>query len=158
MKRIDTKLPGVCILEPVVHGDQRGYFMETYSTAAFAAVGIDTVFVQDNQSMSVKGVLRGLHGIVGHPGKMHQCGLYGKALLLQNAHSNGSVHAAVQPNKNLILLFKCIKTQCSVHNILLYQRCAVRQACFPPYFLLCSTAKRSQRSFSGWPAWPFSQW
>ena len=44
------------------------------------------------------GVLRGLHGIVGHPGKMHQCGLYGKALLLQNAHSNGSVHAAVQPN------------------------------------------------------------
>ena len=104
------------------------------------------------------GVLRGLHGIVGHPGKMHQCGLYGKALLLQNAHSNGSVHAAVQPNKNLILLFKCIKTQCSVHNILLYQRCAVRQACFPPYFLLCSTAKRSQRSFSGWPAWPFSQW
>ena len=79
-------------------------------------------------------------------------------LLLQNAHSNGSVHAAVQPNKNLILLFKCIKTQCSVHNILLYQRCAVRQACFPPYFLLCSTAKRSQRSFSGWPAWPFSKW
>ena len=62
MKRIDTKLPGVCILEPVVHGDQRGYFMETYSTAAFAAVGIDTVFVQDNQSYSAhKGVLRGIH-------------------------------------------------------------------------------------------------
>lgn len=62
MKRIDTKLPGVCILEPVVHGDQRGYFMETYSTAAFAQVGIDTVFVQDNQSYSAhKGVLRGIH-------------------------------------------------------------------------------------------------
>ena len=62
MKRIDTKLPGVCILEPVVHGDQRGYFMETYSTAAFAAVGIETVFVQDNQSYSAhKGVLRGIH-------------------------------------------------------------------------------------------------
>ena len=62
MKRIDTKLPGVCILEPVVHGDHRGYFMETYSTAAFAAIGIDTVFVQDNQSFSAqKGVLRGIH-------------------------------------------------------------------------------------------------
>ena len=62
MKRIDTKLPGVCIVEPVVHGDHRGYFMETYSTAAFAAVGIDTVFVQDNQSFSAqKGVLRGIH-------------------------------------------------------------------------------------------------
>ena len=62
MKRIDTKLPGVCIVEPVVHGDHRGYFMETYSTAAFAAIGIDTVFVQDNQSFSAqKGVLRGIH-------------------------------------------------------------------------------------------------
>ena len=62
MKRIDTKLPGVCIVEPVVHGDHRGYFMETYSTAAFAAIGIDTVFVQDNQSFSAqKGILRGIH-------------------------------------------------------------------------------------------------
>lgn len=62
MKRIDTKLPGVCILEPVVHGDRRGYFMETYSTAAFAELGIDVVFVQDNQSYSAyKGVLRGIH-------------------------------------------------------------------------------------------------
>lgn len=62
MKRIDTKLPGVCIVEPVVHGDHRGYFMEAYSTAVFAAIGIDTVFVQDNQSFSAqKGVLRGIH-------------------------------------------------------------------------------------------------
>ena len=62
MKRIDTKLPGVCIVEPQVFGDHRGYFMETYSTRAFADVGIDTVFVQDNQSYSAqKGVLRGIH-------------------------------------------------------------------------------------------------
>ena len=62
MKRIDTKLPGVCILEPVVHGDSRGYFMETYSTRAFADVGINAVFVQDNQSYSSqKGILRGIH-------------------------------------------------------------------------------------------------
>ena len=62
MKRIDTKLPGVCIVEPVVHGDNRGYFMETYSTQTFADIGIDTVFVQDNQSYSSqKGILRGIH-------------------------------------------------------------------------------------------------
>ena len=62
MKRIDTALPGVCILEPVVHGDHRGYFMETYSQKTLADLGIDNVFVQDNQSFSAKkGVLRGIH-------------------------------------------------------------------------------------------------
>lgn len=62
MKRIDTKLPGVCVIEPDVHGDQRGYFMESYSVRAFAEMGIDTVFVQDNQSFTArKGVLRGIH-------------------------------------------------------------------------------------------------
>ena len=62
MKRIDTALPGVCIIEPDVHGDARGYFMETYSTRNFAAIGIDTVFVQDNQSFSSqKGILRGIN-------------------------------------------------------------------------------------------------
>ena len=62
MKRIDTSLPGVCIVEPVVHGDHRGYFMETYSTKAFADIGIGAQFVQDNQSFTAqKGTLRGLH-------------------------------------------------------------------------------------------------
>ena len=62
MKRIDTKLPGVYIIEPVVHGDHRGYFMETYSAKTFADMGIDTVFVQDNQSFTAKkGTLRGIH-------------------------------------------------------------------------------------------------
>ena len=62
MKRIDTKLPGVCIVEPQVFGDQRGYFMETYNQKAFHDLGIDTVFVQDNQSYSSrKGILRGIH-------------------------------------------------------------------------------------------------
>ena len=62
MKRIDTALPGVCILEPVMHGDARGYFMETYSQKTLHDLGIDSVFVQDNQSFSTrKGVLRGIH-------------------------------------------------------------------------------------------------
>ena len=54
-------IKGLCLITPVVHGDNRGYFMETYSQRDMAEAGIDTVFVQDNQSMSAKGVLRGLH-------------------------------------------------------------------------------------------------
>jgi len=58
-----TKCPieGLYIIEPAVHGDRRGWFMETYSQRDMAEAGLNMVFVQDNQSMSVKGVLRGLH-------------------------------------------------------------------------------------------------
>lgn len=54
-------IEGLCVLMPAVHGDNRGYFMETYSQRDMAEVGLDISFVQDNQSMSTKGVLRGLH-------------------------------------------------------------------------------------------------
>ena len=54
-------IKGLCVITPAVHGDSRGYFMETYSRRDMAEAGIDIVFVQDNQSMSGKGVLRGLH-------------------------------------------------------------------------------------------------
>lgn len=62
MKKTETKLPGVYIIEPQVFGDHRGYFMETYSAKSFAEMGLDYVFVQDNQSFSAqKGTLRGIH-------------------------------------------------------------------------------------------------
>ena len=54
-------IEGLCVVTPKVHGDNRGYFMETYSQRDMAEAGLDIPFVQDNQSMSVKGVLRGLH-------------------------------------------------------------------------------------------------
>ena len=60
-KRTDTDIEGLCIIEPTVFGDNRGYFMETYSKEDFKEIGIDYEFVQDNQSSSKKGVLRGLH-------------------------------------------------------------------------------------------------
>lgn len=58
-----TKCPieGLYIIEPAVHGDSRGYFMETYNQRDMQENGLNMVFVQDNQSMSTKGVLRGLH-------------------------------------------------------------------------------------------------
>ncbi len=54
-------IEGLCVITPAVHGDSRGYFMETYSERDMKEAGIDINFVQDNQSMSTKGVLRGLH-------------------------------------------------------------------------------------------------
>ena len=54
-------IEGLCVITPAVHGDSRGYFMETYSQRDREENGIHINFVQDNQSMSVKGVLRGLH-------------------------------------------------------------------------------------------------
>lgn len=64
-----TKCPieGLYIIEPAVHGDARGYFMETYNQRDMAEAGLNMVFVQDNQSMSTKGVLRGLHAQKDYP-------------------------------------------------------------------------------------------
>ena len=54
-------IEGLYVIEPAVFHDERGYFMETYNQNDFKEAGLDMVFVQDNQSMSVRGVLRGLH-------------------------------------------------------------------------------------------------
>ena len=61
MKIIETKVPGVLIVEPKVHGDARGYFVETYHRERYQAAGIGGEFVQDNRSRSGRGTLRGLH-------------------------------------------------------------------------------------------------
>jgi dTDP-4-dehydrorhamnose 3,5-epimerase len=60
-------IEGLCVITPAVHGDNRGYFMETYNQRDMEEAGIDIVFVQDNQSCSTKGVLRGLHYQFEHP-------------------------------------------------------------------------------------------
>ena len=61
LKRIDTDLPGCCIVEPAVFGDARGYFYESFNAEKYAALGIHARFVQSNVSRSARGVLRGLH-------------------------------------------------------------------------------------------------
>lgn len=61
MQRVETSLPGVFELRPVIHRDSRGYFIETYHQGKFSALGIADSFVQDNHSRSSKGTLRGLH-------------------------------------------------------------------------------------------------
>ncbi|HEX8958279.1 MAG TPA: dTDP-4-dehydrorhamnose 3,5-epimerase [Solirubrobacterales bacterium] len=60
-KRLETKLNGVVLLEPEVHGDARGFMVETFRRDAWAELGIDVEFVQHNHSRSVKGTLRGIH-------------------------------------------------------------------------------------------------
>jgi dTDP-4-dehydrorhamnose 3,5-epimerase len=74
LKVIETSLRGVLLLEPVVHGDDRGFFMETYHLDRFREAGIVETFVQDNHSRSARGVLRGLHYQQPNPqGKLVRC-------------------------------------------------------------------------------------
>ena len=61
MEIIKTPLEGLLVIKPKIFGDDRGYFFESWSKQSFAKVGLDLDFVQDNQSLSSKGVLRGLH-------------------------------------------------------------------------------------------------
>lgn len=61
MNVIETELPGVLVIEPVVHGDARGFFMESYHARRYAENGLPESFVQDNHSRSSRGILRGLH-------------------------------------------------------------------------------------------------
>ena len=61
MKITETALPGVLLIEPQVHGDHRGFFVETYHREKYRQGGLDAVFVQDNHSKSSRGTLRGLH-------------------------------------------------------------------------------------------------
>ena len=61
MEMIETEIPDVKVLKPKVFQDTRGYFCETYSEKSYKEAGIDRHFVQDNESMSMRGVLRGLH-------------------------------------------------------------------------------------------------
>jgi dTDP-4-dehydrorhamnose 3,5-epimerase len=61
MRRLETRLEGLVLIEPAVHGDSRGFFQETYRRGAFAELGVHDDFVQDNHSRSGRGVLRGMH-------------------------------------------------------------------------------------------------
>ena len=69
-----TELPEVLLVEPVVRGDARGFFLETYHAAKYREAGIALPFVQDNHSRSAPGILRGLHAQLGEPlGKLVRC-------------------------------------------------------------------------------------
>ena len=65
MRALPTRLDGPILIEPAVHGDQRGFFSETYRASAHAELGVTDDFVQDNHSRSVRGVLRGMHFSIG---------------------------------------------------------------------------------------------
>ena len=68
MERLPTRLDGLVLLAPTVHGDERGFFLETYRADAWARHGVPTAFVQDNHSRSRRGTLRGIH-FQTHPGQ-----------------------------------------------------------------------------------------
>jgi len=65
VRRLETRLEGPLLMEPTVHGDGRGFFLESYRRETMAELGVDLEFVQDNHSRSARGVLRGMHFQVG---------------------------------------------------------------------------------------------
>jgi dTDP-4-dehydrorhamnose 3,5-epimerase len=67
LRFLTTSIPGVIVVEPAVHRDDRGFFLETYQAPKYAEGGIAANFVQDNHSRSTRGILRGLHGQYPHP-------------------------------------------------------------------------------------------
>jgi dTDP-4-dehydrorhamnose 3,5-epimerase len=73
MKRLETRLEGPLLLEPTVHGDSRGFFLETYRASTLAELGVHDDWVQDNHSRSARGVLRGMHFQPGMA-KLVRCG------------------------------------------------------------------------------------
>ena len=74
MERLPTRLDGPVLLQPAVHGDERGFFVETYRESALRALGITDAFVQDNHSRSQRGVIRGMHFQVDPPAaKLVRC-------------------------------------------------------------------------------------
>src|SRR3954447_1561817 len=65
MRRLDTEIDGLVLLEPEIHGDARGFFHESFRANVWADNGVDETFVQDNHSRSTRGVLRGMHFSIG---------------------------------------------------------------------------------------------
>jgi dTDP-4-dehydrorhamnose 3,5-epimerase len=75
MRRLETKLDGLILLAPTVHGDDRGFFLESFRLDAWAEHGVDVAFVQDNHSRSRQGVVRGMHFSLGDgQAKLVRCG------------------------------------------------------------------------------------
>lgn len=101
----ETHIKGLCLVEPSVFGDSRGYFMEVYNYNDYKEAGLDMVFVQDNQSSSRKGVLRGLHFQKEHPqGKIVRV-LQGEVFdvavdLRQGSETFGSCYSTILSGEN----------------------------------------------------------
>ena len=99
------EIEGLAIIQPTVHGDDRGYFMETYNQKDMQDAGLAMTFVQDNQSMSVKGVLRGLHYQINHPqGKLVRV-IWGQVFdvavdLRKNSPTFGAWHGEILSAEN----------------------------------------------------------
>lgn len=106
MNFIKTEIDGVVIVEPRVFTDARGYFFESYNVAEFEKNGIPNVFVQDNQSMSSYGVVRGLHC---------QTGVHAQAKLVRVLHGT-VLDVAVDVRKNSPTFGKYVAVELSAEN------------------------------------------
>ena len=106
MEMIETEIPDVKVLKPKVFQDTRGYFCETYSEKSYKEAGIDRHFVQDNESMSMRGVLRGLH---------YQIEPYAQAKLIRVVRG-AVLDVAVDIRKGSPTFGKVVVVELSEHN------------------------------------------
>ena len=98
-------IEGLCVIEPTVHGDERGYFTESYNAEDMKSAGLDITFVQDNESRSAKGVLRGLHFQKQHPQTKLVRVVYGTVYdvavdLRAGSPTRGKYHAEILSEEN----------------------------------------------------------
>lgn len=106
----ETQIRGLYIVEPCIFEDNRGHFMETYNYKDFSKAGLDMIFVQDNQSMSRKGVLRGLHFQKNHPqGKLIRV-IYGEVFdvvvdLRKGSETFGKWYSIILSSENMKQLY-----------------------------------------------------
>jgi len=110
MKIENTILPGVLLIHPQIHSDNRGYFYESFKSPEFEKLGLPAVFVQDNQALSEKGVIRGLHFQLNYPqGKLVRVSLgevYDIALDIRpNSDHYGEWYGALLNDKNHLQMF-----------------------------------------------------
>lgn len=110
MKVIHTSILDMILIEPKVFGDERGFFLETYSEKALAEIGIQQRFVQDNQSYSKQNVVRGLHYQIQHPQGKLICVVAGEIFdvgvdLRKNSPTFGKWHGALLSAQNKHILW-----------------------------------------------------
>ena len=107
MNKIETGIKGVYIIEPAIHGDNRGWFMETYNIETFKQLGIENNFIQDNMSYSAnKGTLRGLH---------YQKAPYSQAKLVR-CNKGKVIDIAVDLRKDSVTYGKYVSVELSEEN------------------------------------------
>ena len=159
MDAVGTRLyPGAVLCGHILHpqfvgGGQQSRKQRVAAFAQRFCIRTGQRFGVEHNTLNAK-LFRSFFGCFGFRSLLcrqtHGGARHGKTLLLQDAHRHGAGGGIGHPHQDLVLTFVGIKPVSG-------QKCVAHVPCLPPCALLCATASWSQRSFSGWPAWPLTQ-